>query len=119
MPQDAGLVWVNSKITRPNDVSASEFLNFYADSHVPDVVQVPGFESAAVYTANAPDTERPYLILYQMSDMKASESEKLHELFGQEDVISMREKGNFDIREYEPVQGFEGEGAGSGRLAPG
>jgi hypothetical protein len=117
MPEDAGLIWVNSKITRPNDVSARDFLSFYADSHVPDVVQVPGFKSAAVYKANASDAERPYLILYRLSDMKASDSEKLHELFAQEDVISMREKGNFDIREYEPVHSFEEEGAKSGMRA--
>ena len=65
-----GLIWCNSKITKPNDLSWDVFCNWYRDVHVPDVLKTGVVQEAFRYVNEDPSNEDPHMTLYYVDDVE-------------------------------------------------
>ena len=74
--ENPGLVWCNSAITKPVDLSPQVFCDWYRDVHVPDVLETGAITNASRYESMDPNEERPYLTLYYATNTQDLE-EKL------------------------------------------
>lgn len=64
-----GILWVNSKITKPDELSPQQYQEWYEKVHIPDIFQSGGIKEASRWeTVNSSD-DRPYLALYQVEDL--------------------------------------------------
>lgn len=64
-----GLLWVNSKITKPDELSTQAYTKWYEEVHIPDIFKTSGIKEAARWEAIDPSNERPYLALYPLEDL--------------------------------------------------
>ncbi|KAH6672053.1 hypothetical protein B0J14DRAFT_639994 [Halenospora varia] len=115
-----GLLWVNSKITNPSDISPQNFKSWYEEEHIPDVFATKQIHSACRYQNIDPSANRPYLALYPVPDMKFLGSQQFLDIpvaskkyFSGPDVKCF-DVAEFDTRFYEFVHSFEKEGVKSG-----
>ena len=60
---------MNSKITKPDDLSTKAFTSWYEDVHIPDIFKTSGIKEASRWQALNSDDERPYLALYPLEDL--------------------------------------------------
>lgn len=63
-----GVLWVNSKLTKPDEVTAETFTKWYQEVHIPDIFKSVGIKSAYRYESVNPDDDRPYLAYYPVED---------------------------------------------------
>ena len=69
--QNPGLIWCNSKITKPDELSWDTFCNWYQDIHVPDVLKTGAISEAFRYVfSQGTDSERPHMALYYVDDVE-------------------------------------------------
>ena len=64
-----GLLWVNSKIKAPDELSPEAYTKWYEDVHIPDIFKTSGIHEAYRYQTLGQDDERPYLALYPLQDL--------------------------------------------------
>ncbi|KJX98742.1 hypothetical protein TI39_contig393g00007 [Zymoseptoria brevis] len=69
-PQGAspGLLYVGSKVIKPDLISQDDDVKWYGDSHVPDVLKTSGVEEAYIWQAQDPTFEHPVLVFYPLKD---------------------------------------------------
>lgn len=65
-----GLIWSNSKITKPDELSWAGFCKWYRDIHIPDVLKTGAIQEAFRYEALDPNNDRPHLALYYAEDVE-------------------------------------------------
>ncbi|KAF2102077.1 hypothetical protein NA57DRAFT_54010 [Rhizodiscina lignyota] len=118
-----GILFVNSKIKKPDQLSEETFTKWYNDVHVPDVLNArPGEMRAAWrYECIDPEREAKYLAIYTMEDLAFGASEEFkniplhHSLFpgsgSSHDFIE------FDSRFYKRTKVFETKSTKPGRAA--
>lgn len=117
-----GIMWVNSDVIKPDNLSRQAFDDWYSDEHIPDVMAKSGISGAARYDhmVNGPSAFRElgFLTIYQMPDIQYMDTEDFKTLEGQtpgpnKDTIFVNSE--FDTRSYELVQVHEAKGMeGSG-----
>lgn len=65
-----GLLYVNSKIVKPDTLSPEQYTEWYEKVHIPDIFKTNGIDEAfrweAVSSPMNPEPERPYLALYPL-----------------------------------------------------
>jgi hypothetical protein len=116
-----GLLWVTTAISKPSAISPTNFKKWYEEIHIPDLLLTSGISSAFRYQNVDENATPPYLAMYPVKDVDWLTSEgfqnvpRTHELF-QVRGNSARECLDMDIRHYELVQEFKGEGATPGEL---
>lgn len=67
--KNPGLLWVNSKITKPDDLSPEAYKTWYEDIHIRDIFKTSGIREASRWQALDPKEDRPYLALYPLEDL--------------------------------------------------
>ncbi len=67
--QNPGLIWANSKVTKPVNLSRQSFSDWYKDTHVPDVLKTGAVKEACRYEAIDPNEEQFHLALYYAENM--------------------------------------------------
>lgn len=68
--QAPGLLYVNSKLTEPEEFSPEDFNKWYSTVHIPDVLKTSGVNEASRWQSLDPNGERPYLAFYPLQDIK-------------------------------------------------
>lgn len=132
-----GLLYVQSKVTRPSHLSDSDFCAWYENTHIQEVMAVSGIPVAARYEAleapqavlvppdasGADKDGRPYqwLTLYEMEDVNVRNSEEFRGLDGQttpkkEVLEGIFRNAGFDTRFFEEIHRDEGVDARTGQL---
>ena len=112
-----GVLWVSSRTQSPS-LSASEFCSWYENTHIGEVLSLPGVPRAARYEAHShppsPSTysaEAPWLTIYEMPDVEYRNTEEFKGLDGQSEpkkelLEGVFKKARFDTRFYECVQEY-------------
>ncbi|RDW77745.1 hypothetical protein BP6252_05798 [Coleophoma cylindrospora] len=114
------LLWVNSRITSPTQVSASKFERWYDTKHIPDVFSTKMITSACRYKTIIANAESPYLTLYPFESMSMLQSKEFAAIPDEDTETfpapshSCYHFARFDTRVYECVDEFEKEGAKAG-----
>ncbi|KAK8056086.1 hypothetical protein PG993_001313 [Apiospora rasikravindrae] len=71
-----GLLYANSKISRPDILDEKTFFEWYDKEHIPELIQTSGFDSAFRFVDSNPDSERPYLAAYPTKDFSFFQSDE-------------------------------------------
>jgi len=122
-PAIPGILFVNSGVIKPDQLTPEDFDAWYTNGHIPDVVAKSGISHAYRYEhiadGTSPARRLNFLTLYGMDDINFAETEEFRSLEGQKPGPSQEtifEKAEFDTRTYELVQVDEAMGAeGSGK----
>ena len=106
-----GMMWVNSDVIKPDQLSRDDFDNWYCDEHIHDVVAKAGVSNAHRYKyvddGSTPARRLKFLTIYEMPDINFMETKEFRSLEGQSPGPSKErifEKSEFDTRSYELVQ---------------
>lgn len=114
-----GILWVNSKITKPDAVSPELFTRWYEEVHIPDIFATSGIKSAVRYQNIDPKAERPYLAVYAMKDIAFLQTDEFKAISVHSDMLpgpshACFDIADFDTRYYEAVQTYEAKDAPAG-----
>ena len=116
-----GIMWVNSDVIKPDELSRNDFDDWYCNEHIPDVVEKSGISYAYRYKhikdGPSPDRRLKFLTIYGMPDINFIETDEFKNLEGQKEGPSLErifEKSEFDTRTYKIVQNDEAPGAPAG-----
>ncbi|OQN97841.1 hypothetical protein B0A48_16151 [Cryoendolithus antarcticus] len=107
-----GLLFVNSKITKPDQLSPQQYTAWYA-RHIEDIFKTSGFKEAARWEALDPTQDRPYLALYPLEDLNFLNSDEFKAIPVHDDQLpgsgAVFEYADFDTRYYAFEQWYEPE----------
>jgi len=114
-----GLLWVNSKITRPDILSEEVFTKWYTEDHIPEVLASGGIHSAFRYISPDKSVDRPYLALYPLEDIDFLQTAAFKSISVESPLLPGSGKifdvADFDVRYLEKVQTYEPAGTKPGR----
>lgn len=120
MPQ-AGLLWVNSKITKPDELSKEDFTKWYDEIHVPDVLKMPSkkITSARRYESIDPSADRPYLAIYPVEDIQFVETPEFLKIPVHDNVFPgpshlCFDYAEIDTRIYDHIDTYQKDGVNAG-----
>lgn len=65
-----GLIWCNSKVTKPNELERDSFCRWYSDVHIPDVLETGSVREAVRYLSVDPNEEFFHMTLYYVDDVE-------------------------------------------------
>ncbi|KAF2714457.1 hypothetical protein K504DRAFT_339823, partial [Pleomassaria siparia CBS 279.74] len=114
-----GILWVSSRTLFPSTLTPQKFCSWYENTHIPEVLSLPGIPLAARYEAHpSPPTpsstyssEAPWLTIYEMPDVGYRQTREFKGLDGQSEpreelLESVFRRARFDTRFWEGVQEF-------------
>ncbi|KAH9907623.1 hypothetical protein F4778DRAFT_799913 [Xylariomycetidae sp. FL2044] len=109
-----GLLYVNSKIVRPDILDEATFTEeWYDKEHIPDVVATSGIPSAVRAVDTDPMADRPYLALYQVDDLAFLQSPEFLSLPVDSEMLPASghcfDLADFDVRYYNLVDALADE----------
>lgn len=64
-----GIIWCNSRIIKPDELSKETFSRWYSDKHVPDAIGTGYLQEAYRYESVDPQAEAPFLAIYYATDI--------------------------------------------------
>jgi hypothetical protein len=68
--RNPGLIWCNSKVTKPDELGRDSFCRWYSDVHIPDVLRTGVSLLAFRYLAVDPNEEFFHMTLYYVDDVE-------------------------------------------------
>ncbi|KAK6429258.1 hypothetical protein LTR95_014592 [Oleoguttula sp. CCFEE 5521] len=108
-----GLLFVNSKITKPDQLSPEAYADWYNKRHIPDIFKTSGIKQAARWQALDPNQDRPYLALYPLEDLDYLNSDEFKAIPVHDDNLpgsgAIFDVASFDTRYYAFEQLYEPE----------
>ncbi|KAK5117992.1 hypothetical protein LTR62_004036 [Meristemomyces frigidus] len=111
--KNAGLLFANSKITKPDELSTEAYTRWYEQVHIPDIFKTSGISEASRWTALDPKQERPFLALYPIQDLDFLQSDEFKSIPVHDDNLpgsgAIFDLADFDTRYYKMVQLYERE----------
>ncbi|KAE8843197.1 hypothetical protein CFE70_002643 [Pyrenophora teres f. teres 0-1] len=108
-----GILWVSSRIVNKDKLDVDKFCDWYENTHIQEVLILPGFPSALRYEAVTPapkgmqyGNEAPWLTTYAMPDVDYRLSQAFKDLSGgkppsAELIEAIYKHTRFDTRFYE------------------
>ncbi|KAF2124268.1 hypothetical protein P153DRAFT_258663, partial [Dothidotthia symphoricarpi CBS 119687] len=120
-----GILWVSSQIENRDALTPEKFCEWYEDTHVQEVLALPGFPSASRWqivvpgssSTDAQSTRPPWLTVFEMRDIAYKDSPAFQAVHNQVPPLELIQQVyahvGFDIRFYEEVSCVEKPGVGS------
>ncbi|KAK8874128.1 Core atranone cluster (CAC) protein 1 [Apiospora arundinis] len=110
-----GLLYANTKISRPDVLDEKTFFEWYDEEHIPELVGTSGFDSAFRFIDTNPDSERPHLAVYPTKDfsffqsdefrgMKSLQSDKLPGTGAAGEFIESMSRFDKLVQVYDPTK---------------
>lgn len=102
-PTGPGLFFVNSKISKPDELSPEVFTKWYEEVHIPDIFKASteGIDSGfRYYTTDASPVDRPYLALYPLRDVKFLSTPEFFGLPAHSDLLPGPSHFIFDVANF-------------------
>lgn len=65
-----GIIWCNSKVTKPEELSNVDFSRWYSEKHVPDTIDTGLIHEAYRYESIDPNANTPFLALYYANNVE-------------------------------------------------
>ncbi|KAE9579204.1 Core atranone cluster (CAC) protein 1 [Colletotrichum fructicola] len=117
--QGPGLLFVNSKIIRPDLIDEESFFKWYDEDHIAEILATSGIQSAFRFLdVNIGSVERPYLAMYPMRDIGFTQTEEFRNINVSSDMLPnggpIYDLADFDVRYYKLVQVFDPKKKGKG-----
>lgn len=114
-----GILYVNSKITKPELLSEDAYLSWYDEDHIPEVTQTSGIVSAWRFKdINIGRVDAPYLAMYPLKDLGFLQKDEFKAIRVHSDMLPnggpIYDLANFDISYLSLVQVFDPTMKGKG-----
>jgi len=113
-----GLLFVKSRVTKPDELSPTQFIEWYEKVHIPDVLSTNGADTAYRYTNIDPNGEYSFLAMYPVGDISFFQSEEFKNIPDTSKPYFKDGRASdfaaFELRMYERIQLFEPEGTKEG-----
>lgn len=115
-----GILWINSKVTAPDQLSIETFTKWYEGVHIPDIIAARpgGIVASWRYQCMDPERKAPFLAVYSCPDLSFLQSAEFkaipmtHEMLPGNGPI--HRFADFDARFYKRVQVYETEKSKTG-----
>jgi hypothetical protein len=121
-----GLLFSNTRISRPDILNEEVYLDWYFSEHIPDVIKTGGVDAGLFYVNQDPKVEKPYLAIYPMPDISFLGSDEFKKIRVKSDMLPgsglCYDVMEADVRYYKEIQVFGRDGSKTGRhisLRPG
>lgn len=97
-----GILFVNSRIQRPDLLDETRFMKWYDDDHIAEIMQTSGIHSARRFIDINPDAEKPYLAMYPLDDIQFTQSDEFRNIRVKSDLLPysgvIYDLAEFDVR---------------------
>ena len=109
----SGLFYITSSADESKGLTPDAFTKWYNDIHIPELLALPGLDSAFRYSNTAPDTKPEYLCLYPLASLDTLKSAELakvnnvHEATFPGPSHDVRDVADLKARVYVHVQSYE------------
>lgn len=82
-----GMLFVTSRISRPNVLDVPTYIKWYEEDHIAEVVETSGINSARRFVHVDPKAEKPYLAMYALDDLAFLLSDEFRKIRVQSDIL--------------------------------
>lgn len=114
-----GILYVTSKISRPDILSFETFMKWYDDDHIAEIVETSGIRSARRFVDVNPAADKPYLAVYPMHDIGFIRSDEFRGIRVKSDILPepgiIYDLADIDVRTDSLVQVHDQTKKGRGR----
>ena len=110
-----GILWINSKVTKPEELPIEVFERWYETVHIPDLIAAKpgGILASWRYKCVDPSREAPFLAVYSVPDLGFLQSKEFKAVPMTDEMLPdngpIHLFAEFDARFYKRVQVFETE----------
>ncbi|VUC26910.1 unnamed protein product [Clonostachys rosea] len=113
-----GILFVTSKISRPDVLDVPTYIKWYEEDHIAEVVETSGINSARRFVHVDPKAEKPYLAMYALDDLAFLLSDEFRKIRVQSDLLPspgiIYDLADVDVRYDNLVHVFEKTQKGRG-----
>lgn len=110
-----GILYVNSKIDKPEILSESQYLQWYDEDHIPEIIQTSGVNSAFRFKSPDEKALKPYLALYPMKDIGFTQGDEFRKIAVHSKLLPdnapIYDLAGIDVRYYGLIQYYAPNGA--------
>ncbi|KAF9895142.1 hypothetical protein FE257_000044 [Aspergillus nanangensis] len=97
-----GILFVNSRISRPDTLDEKTFMKWYEEDHIAEIMETSGIRSARRFIDTNPNAEKPYLAMYPMDDIGFTQSDEFRAIRVKSDMLPppglIYDMADFDVR---------------------
>lgn len=109
-----GLLFVNSRISRPDLLDEEAFMKWYGEDHISDILKTSGIKSALCFKNADPAAEKPYLVLYPMQDIGFIQGDEFKKIGIHSDLLPnggpIYDYADMFVRYYNLIDTYEPNG---------
>jgi hypothetical protein len=116
-----GILFVESRISRPDILDEKTFMKWYDDEHIAEILQTSGIKSARRFKSIDMTIDKPYLAMYPMMEFAFAQSEEFKNISVSSDTLPgtglCYDVADFHLRfdnliqVYDPLKKGKGESA--------
>lgn len=103
-----GILFVMSKIARPDILSEKKYMEWYEDDHIAEIMETSGIHSARRFVEVNKAGDKPYLATYQLEDLAFLRTEEFRNIKVKSDLLPgsglIYDLADFDVRNDRLVQ---------------
>lgn len=106
-----GILYVNSKIARPDILDDETYMKWYSDDHIAEIMETSAIHSALRFKDSDPVASKPYLVMYPMEDIAFTQGEEFKNIKVHSDMLPgggpVYDLADIDVRYYGLIQKYE------------
>jgi hypothetical protein len=115
-----GILYVNSKIERPDILDEEKYMNWYDNDHIAEIIQTSGIKSAWRFKdIEFGSVDKPYLAMYPLDDLAFTQGDEFRKIRVHSDLLPnggpIYDLANVDVRYYKLIQVFDPTNKGKGK----
>jgi hypothetical protein len=85
--QGRGMLFVTSKIARPDVLDLPTYIKWYEEDHIAEIVQTSGIRSARRFVNVDATVDKPYLAMYPMDDIGFTQGDEFRNIRVKSDIL--------------------------------
>ncbi|RBQ68525.1 hypothetical protein VDGD_05095 [Verticillium dahliae] len=113
-----GILYVHSKIARPDLINEEQYMDWYDNDHMAEILETSAMKTAFRYKDVDPSAERPFLAMYPLDDMAFMQTDEFKGIRVHSDLLPgggpVYDVAEIDVRYYKLTQVYDPTNKGPG-----